>query len=101
MIVEYIRYTVPSTQTADFEQAYDEAATHLLASPHCLGYDVARCVDEPDTYIVRIHWDSAEGHTSGFRSSREFRAFFELVKPFFADILEMRHYELVGIHPKP
>jgi quinol monooxygenase YgiN len=101
VIVEYIRYTVPSTQTADFEQAYDQAAVHLLASPHCLGYDVARCVDEPDTYIVRIHWDSAEGHANGFRSSREFRAFFELVKPFFADITEMRHYELVGIHPKP
>lgn len=100
MIVEYIRYTVPQTQARDFEEAYEQAAASLLASPHCLGYDFARCVEEPASYIVRIHWDSEEGHVQGFRSSAEFRAFFELVKPFFPDIAEMRHYELVGTHPK-
>lgn len=98
MIVEYIRYTVPPDQAAQFEQAYDQAATHLLASPNCLGYDVARCTDEPANYIVRIHWDSAAGHIDGFRKSPHFPPFFELVKPFFPDIAEMRHYDVVGTH---
>ncbi|HEX4721106.1 MAG TPA: antibiotic biosynthesis monooxygenase family protein [Pseudonocardiaceae bacterium] len=100
MIVEYIRYTVPADQAAQFERAYDEAATHLLASPNCLGYDVARCSEEPASYIVRIHWDSSEGHIEGFRRSEHFAPFFALVKPFFAAIAEMRHYDLVGTHPK-
>ncbi|HEX3650551.1 MAG TPA: antibiotic biosynthesis monooxygenase family protein [Pseudonocardiaceae bacterium] len=100
MIVEYIRYSVPPEQATHFEQTYEKAADYLLASPHCLGYDVARCVDEPASYIVRIHWDSAAGHIGGFRSSPRFRSFFELVKPFFPDIAEMRHYDLVGEHPR-
>jgi quinol monooxygenase YgiN len=100
VIVEYIRYTVPAEQVEQFERAYDEAAKHLLASPNCLGYDVARCSEEPASYIVRIHWDSSEGHIEGFRKSEHFPPFFALVKPFFADIAEMRHYDLVGTHPK-
>jgi len=80
VIVEYLRYTVPPEAAESFEQAYDQAATHLLASPHCLGYDVARCTEEPSSYIVRIHWDSAEGHIEGFRKSPQFPPFFELVR---------------------
>jgi quinol monooxygenase YgiN len=95
VIVEYLRYTVPPEQSRQFERAYEAAAAHLLASPNCLGYDVARCVDEPTSYIVRIHWDSAEGHLEGFRKGRQFPAFFALVKPFFQAIAEMRHYEVV------
>jgi quinol monooxygenase YgiN len=98
VIVEYIRYTVPADQATAFEQAYDEAGTYLLASPNCLGYDVARCTDEPTSYIVRIHWDSATGHIDGFRRSQQFPPFFALVKPFFSAIAEMRHYDVVGSH---
>jgi len=100
VIVEYLRYTVAADQAAQFEEAYEKAAAQLLASPHCLGYDVARCSEEPTSYIVRIHWDSAEGHIEGFRKSPEFGPFFALVKPFFPAIAEMRHYELVSDHQK-
>jgi len=44
-------------------------------------------------YILRIEWDSEEGHLQGFRSSPEFKAFFAAVQPFVKDIDEMRHYE--------
>lgn len=95
MIVEYIRYTIPDDRAEQFVRAYEQAAEPLLASPHCLGYDVARCVDEPDSFIVRIHWDSAAGHLDGFRKGPHFPPFLDLVKPFFNNISEMRHYNLV------
>jgi quinol monooxygenase YgiN len=101
VIVEYLRYTVPPEQSTQFEQAYDQAAVHLLASPDCLGYDVARCSEEPASYIVRIHWDSAKGHLEGFRKSPQFPPFFALVKPFFSEVTEMRHYDVVGTHSMP
>jgi hemoglobin len=100
VIVEYVRYTVPAERAAQFEQAYEEAAGPLLASPNCLGYDVARCSEDPTSYVVRIHWDSAEGHLKGFRGGPEFARFFALVKPFFADIAEMRHYDIVSSHQR-
>ena len=101
MIVEYIRYTIPAEGSEAFEQAYAQASASLDASPHCQGYELSRCVDEPvdepASYILRIEWDSAEGHMRGFRSSPEFRAFFAAIGPFVSNIAEMHHYELTSV----
>ena len=55
---------------------------------------MAACTEEAGVYIVRIEWDSAEGHLDGFRKSAEFKAFFDAVRPFFENIEEMHHYEV-------
>ena len=97
MIVEYIRYQVAPERAQAFEDAYAAGQEALAASPHCLRYEVSRCVDEPGTYVVRIEWDSQRGHLQGFRTSPEFRTFFTAVRPFVDDIAEMRHYEPTAI----
>jgi quinol monooxygenase YgiN len=97
VIVEYIRYSVPQERCADFERAYGEAASTLDASEHCLSYEVSHGIEEPEHYVVRIEWDSIEGHEQGFRKSPGFRTFFAAVKPFFDDIREMSHYEATSI----
>jgi len=93
VVIEYIRYTIPPEQGKAFERAYTEAGRSLSASPHCRSYELARCVEEPASYVVRIEWDSLDGHERGFRSGSEFRAFFALVRPYVDAIEEMRHYE--------
>jgi len=97
MIVEYIRYTIPAERRDAFEAGYGEAQRALAASGHCLGWELSRCVEESSSYILRIEWDSAEGHMQGFRKSPEFAAFFAAVRPFFHDIAEMRHYEATAV----
>jgi quinol monooxygenase YgiN len=93
MVIEYIRYRIDAARGDEFERAYAEAGRSLAASSHCQAYEVARGVEEPESYTVRIEWDSVDGHEQGFRRSPEFREFFAAVKPFFDDIAEMRHYE--------
>ncbi len=97
MIIEYIRYRVPSERRDEFEAAYGAAASSLHASPHCLAHDVARGVEEPEGYIFRIEWNSRDGHEQGFRRSEEFKAFFAAVRPFFDEIEEMSHYEATPV----
>lgn len=94
MIVEYIRYRIDDARSGAFEAAYGRAQEPLAASSHCLSYELSRCVDEPDHYILRIEWDSLDGHMKGFRQSAEFRAFFSQIRPYVNDIEEMRHYDL-------
>lgn len=94
MIVEYIRYAVPTDRAEEFEAAYDRAGRVLQADPHCLRFEVARGVEEPEHFVVRIEWDSVEGHEHGFRTSPQFTEFFAAVKPFFGNIQEMKHYEV-------
>lgn len=99
MIVEYIRYKL-NEQPAEsgesivgaFEAAYRAAAPSLDASLHCLGYELSRCVEEQDRYILRIEWDSVEGHLAGFRRAPEFTPFLAAIKPYISRIEEMQHY---------
>jgi quinol monooxygenase YgiN len=97
MIVEYIRYKISPSDAPRFEQDYAEAGRSLDASAHCLGYELARCLDEPGSYILRIRWDSVEGHMQGFRNSVEFRTFFAAIKPYVGMIEEMRHYGVTAV----
>jgi quinol monooxygenase YgiN len=92
MVVEYIRYKIDEGRADAFEEAYREAARALDASQHCERYEISRCTEDPTQHVVRIEWDSEEGHLSGFRQSPEFRTFFQAVGPFVNDIEEMRHY---------
>lgn len=91
--IEIIRYDVPEEQRPSFETAYTKAGEFLKASPYCQGFEIINGTDEPQHYIIRIHWTSVEDHLQKFRNSDAFRSFFNLVKPFYNNIEEMKHYE--------
>lgn len=95
MIVEYIRYETRDAEA--FLRGYEEARAALDASPNCLAYELARCTAEPTAFILRIEWDSADGHMQGFRKSPLFGPFLAAVRPFLDEIREMRHYEVTAI----
>ena len=99
MVVEYIRYEVVPEQHEQFIAAYGSAASQLESSEHCLRYEISQGVEEPNNFVVRIEWDSLEGHEKGFRASAHFGPFFALVKPFFNQIREMRHYRVLHEGP--
>lgn len=94
---EIIRYIIPAEKHADFEKAYAEAANYLKQSQYCLNYQVIHGDEEPNNYIVIIKWTSKEDHLEGFRKSVEFQSFFRLVRPFYNNIQEMKHYVLSDI----
>jgi heme-degrading monooxygenase HmoA len=96
MIVEYIRYKIDPSRTSEFDEAYRTAGALLDASPHCQRWEAARRVDDPEKQIVRIEWDSAEGHLQGFRKSADFKPFLDATGPFYNNIEEMTHYEVTA-----
>jgi quinol monooxygenase YgiN len=95
MIVEYIRYEVEDA--AALVQAYEAARASLDSSPHCRAYELSHCTEEPRSLILRIEWDSHEGHLEGFRKSAEFGPFLQAIRPFIGQIREMRHYAPTGV----
>jgi truncated hemoglobin YjbI/quinol monooxygenase YgiN len=97
MITEYIRYRLDPPDADQLESAYARAADVLRASPHCVDFDVTRGHEEPERVVVRIRWDSMEGHLQGFRRSEGFASFLRHVGPFREAIEEMSHYTPAGV----
>ena len=87
--VEVIRYDIPQNQQAQFEKAYDAAGEFLRKSKYCLSYAINKGSEEPNHYVIIIHWTSENDHLNGFRKSADFMPFFNLVKPFYNQIQEM------------
>jgi hemoglobin len=93
MIVEYIRYQIPTDRSEAFEAAYTRAAVPLSRAPQCVDYELSRCAEEPESYTLRIVWTSATDHTSGFRGSANFTDFLAQIRPYIPLIQEMRQYD--------
>ena len=92
MVAEYVRYEIPEARSAEFELAYARAGAELDGAPQCVGWELARCVEHPERYVVRIEWGSVEEHLHGFRGSPAFGRFLADVGPFVDAIVEMTHY---------
>lgn len=92
MTIEYIRYTLQDHAPDVFLAAYAEAAKSLSAAPECLGYEMTRCEEDADTFILRIHWTSTQAHLEGFRKGPHFPPFLAAIRAFMPEIAEMRHY---------
>ncbi|MER5185047.1 antibiotic biosynthesis monooxygenase [Streptomyces sp. NPDC002896] len=90
--VEYIRYRIPEERSAEFLAAYTRAASYLAEAPQCVDYELARCEDDFEHYILRITWTSTKDHLEGFRGSELFTEFFAEIRPYVSNIEEMRHY---------
>ncbi len=97
MIVEYLRYHVGPDRREALLLAYEQAAALLDAAPECLAYELSECEEQPGSFLLRIEWKSTEAHMQGFRTGANFLPFYALVRPFFADIQEMRHYHLTAV----
>jgi quinol monooxygenase YgiN len=95
--IEIIRYDIPQNQWEQFEKAYDSAGKFLSKSKYCLSYSIIKGSEEPNHYVVIIHWTSEDEHLNGFRKSADFMPFFNLVKPFYNQIQEMKHYNELSL----
>ena len=95
--VEYIRYRIPEDRSAEFLAAYTRAAAELAAAPQCVDYELARCEDDFEHYILRIVWTSTQDHMEGFRDSELFPAFLAEIRPYVENIEEMRHYKPTAV----
>lgn len=90
--VEYIRYRIPPERSAEFLSAYTRAAAPLAAAPQCVDFELARCEEDFEHFVLRITWTSTKDHLEGFRHSELFRDFFAEIRPYVENIEEMRHY---------
>ena len=95
--VEYVRYRIPEDRSAEFLAAYTRAAAHLAAAPQCVDYELARCEEDFEHYVLRITWTSTEDHIEGFRKSDLFPGFLAEIRPYIEYIDEMRHYKPTSV----
>ncbi len=95
MVIEIAALTVKDGQNAAFEKAFGQAQRYIAASAHCRRYALTHCIEDPARYVLRIEWDSLEGHVDGFRGSSDYQEYRALLLPYYAAPVDLYHYTVV------
>ncbi|MDB5075753.1 MAG: antibiotic biosynthesis monooxygenase [Chloroflexi bacterium] len=97
MIIEIATINVQEGREGEFEAAFAKAQRYIAESPHSLNYQLTRCVEHPSRYVLRIEWDSLEGHTMAFRGSDAYQEYRALLYPLYASAPEVVHYNAIDL----
>ena len=96
MILEHALLPVRPGLHADFEAAFARASPLIAGMPGFRGLRLSRCLEDEDTYLLLVEWDSLEDHTVGFRGSPEYQEWRRLLHSFYDPFPEVRHFATVA-----
>ena len=97
MILELADIQIQPGREAEFDAAIQRGVTQIIAHAEgFLGWRVHKGIDNPQRYLLQIHWRSVEDHMEGFRKSTDYARWREVVAPFFARPPQVEHFDLLG-----
>jgi heme-degrading monooxygenase HmoA len=96
MILEHAVLAVRPGRETEFENAFAEARGIIAGMPGFAGLTLSRCIEQPNRYLLLVHWNRLEDHTQGFRGSPEYQRWRELLHHFYDPFPTVEHYEAVS-----
>lgn len=95
MILETAKIKVAADNRAKFEAALAEAVETVLSkSPGFIKFEVLTGIEESDTYLLHIYWNTLKDHTIGFRESELFTQWRGLIGPYFMAAPDVTHWQI-------
>lgn len=98
MILEVAVLDVKPGQAEAFEAAFAEAQGIISSMPGYAGHQLQHCIEQPNRYLLLVNWQALEDHTEGFRQSKEYQRWRELLHHFYDPFPTVEHYQMVFNH---
>lgn len=95
MILEVAILNVIPGREAEFEDAFRQAQRIISTMTGYRSHDLRRCVEAAHRYILLVHWDKLEDHTTGFRGSSGYQEWKQLLHHFYDPFPAVEHYTAV------
>ncbi len=92
MILELATIDIKDGTNADFETNLAQAKAIIAKSEGFVSIDIRHCIEQPNRYVLLIHWQTLEAHTIGFRESELFKQWRALIGPYFENPPLVQHY---------
>lgn len=92
MVLEHARLTVKPGDAPAFEAAFAEAKQIISDMPGFVRLTLSRCVEQAETYLLLVEWRRLEDHTDGFRGSRQYEQWRQLLHHFYDPFPTVEHF---------
>ena len=95
MILEAVLLSTKPGQSVEFEASFRKAQEIIAAARGYISHELQRCIEQPDSYLLLVRWESVEAHERGFRGSDEYQQWKALLHHFYDPFPTVFHYEPV------
>ncbi|MFX3635162.1 MAG: antibiotic biosynthesis monooxygenase [Candidatus Pristimantibacillus sp.] len=92
MILEVAILQVKPNLLNEFEASFREASLIISQMQGYIHHELQKCLEEESKYILLVKWDSLEDHTIGFRGSKEYLKWKQLLHHYYDPFPTVEHY---------
>jgi heme-degrading monooxygenase HmoA len=92
MVLEQATFNVPAGNTAAFIVALNRACALFPSVQGYVRHEIRHGIENPETCLLLVWWETLEAHTVGFRQSPVFPEWRALVKPHYTGSPTVLHY---------
>ena len=95
MILEVAILDIKPNTQKEFELAFNKAQKIIINMNGYISYQLQKCIEKENRYILLVNWQNLQDHTVGFRESKEYQEWKSLLHPFYEPFPDVEHYESV------
>jgi heme-degrading monooxygenase HmoA len=95
MILEHALLFVKHGEEKEFERDFKIAGQYISAIKGYKGHTLQKCYEQKNKYLLLVKWEKMEDHTVGFRESKEYLSWKELLHHYYETFPLVQHFETV------
>lgn len=92
MILEVAILKIKPNMNQEFESAFQQAAEIISSMSGYISHDLQKCIEVNNQYILLVRWETLEDHIVGFRKSKQYQTWKELLHHFYDPFPVVEHY---------
>lgn len=92
MVLEVAILNVNHEKEKAFELAFSKAEKIISSSKGYIKHELQKCIEIKGKYILLVKWERIEDHLEGFRKSKEYEKWKELLHHFYDPFPTVEHF---------
>lgn len=95
MILEAAILHVKPELAGSFESDFKTASSYISSIDGYINHSLNKCVEQENKYLLLVNWETLEDHTVGFRESKEYLSWKEILHKYYDPFPVVEHFENV------
>ena len=92
-VLEVAVLDVKKGMELEFERAFAKAQIIISSMKGYMNHQLKKCVESESRYILLVNWQSLDDHVEGFRGSKQYQEWRDLLHHFYEPFPVVEHYK--------
>ena len=86
---------IKKDENENFETAFNKAQAIISSAKAYIQHTLLKCMEESGKYLLVVQWQTLEDHTEGFRKSKPYNEWKNLLHHFYEPFPTVEHYKKI------